>query len=233
MPITIAICEDEPNIRMEIAGMIQRRGDYSPDSFDSADALLKSGKEYDICILDIQMPGVNGMELAKKIRSRGNHPGPIIIFVTAFREYMQDAFDVQAYHFLTKPIDEEKFHAVLAGAVMESERRSRREHITVKISGASYTLPLDEIFFVESLGKKVAIHTRKDTLECYGKIGEIAGKLEGSPMFFRCHRCYIVNLEHISGFGSKSIRLANGREVHLAREKHQGFLKAYAQYAMK
>jgi DNA-binding LytR/AlgR family response regulator len=232
--ITIAVCDDEPNIREEIAALIKSRsGDYSFGCYGSADALLTSGKSYDIYILDIQMPGMSGMELAEKIRAARERPGPVIIFVTALREHMQEAFDVQAYHYLLKPIDKEKFHTVLAGAVAESLRWNKREHIVVKLGGVSHTVSLDDILFVESLRKQVAIHTRTGVLEVYGKIGELAKTLEASHMFFRCHRCYIVNMDRIAKFSTKALTMINGQEIFLAREKYQGFVKAYAQYAMK
>ncbi len=234
MPIAIAICEDEARVREEIAGMIQSHSSSCGlDSYETADALIQSGKDYDIYLLDIQMSGMSGMELAAKIRSERNSLEPVIIFITALREYMQDAFDVQAYHFLTKPIDADKFLSVLDKAVAESMRRNRRDHITVKVSGIAHNVPLDDIMFVESKGKKVAIRTSDSMLECYGQIGEIAAKLEGNPGFFRCHRCYIVNMEYITSFSSNAISLASGQEVYIAREKYQGFIRAYAQYAMK
>jgi DNA-binding LytR/AlgR family response regulator len=234
MRVDIAVCEDEANIREEIAGFIQSRDlNRGLELYESADALLKSGKSYDVYILDIQMPGLSGMELAKKIRDEQSYPGPVIVFLTALREQMQDAFDVQAYNFLTKPVDENRFSAVLAGAIAESARRNRREHIVVKRGGMSHTVPLCEILFVESVRKQVLIYTKAGLLEVYGKISELAEALEASEMFFRCNRCYIVNMAHIASFTANAVVLKNGRDVFLSREKYPDFVKAYAQYAMK
>jgi DNA-binding LytR/AlgR family response regulator len=231
--VSIAVCEDEPNIREEIAALIKSHsGDYSLICYSSADALLDIGESYDIYFLDIQMPGMSGMQFAEQIRSCGEYPGPVIIFVTALRDHMQEAFDVQAYHFLLKPIDAGKFHTVLAGAVAESLKRNRRESIVVRQNGIAHTIPLEDILFVESLRKQVIIHTRTGVLEVYGKIGELAKTLEASNMFFRCHRCYIVNMERIAKFSAKTLIMTNGQEIFLAREKYKGFVKAYAQYAM-
>ena len=234
MSITIALCEDEQNIREEIAELILCYDtNYRLESYVSADALINSGKDYDIYILDIQMPGISGMELAENIRNKQFYPGPVIIFITAFKEYMHSAFDVQAYHFLTKPIDEDKFHEVLKNAAVECQRRSKPEHIVVKASGIAHSVCLSDIIYVESIGKKVAIRTPGGIIESYGKISEIAATLLDCPMFFRCHRCYIVNMEYIKSFSAKAISLTNGQQVNLAREKHQSFLEAYARYAMK
>jgi DNA-binding LytR/AlgR family response regulator len=171
------------------------------------------------------------MRLAEHIRNEQQYPGPVIFFVTALREHMQNAFDVHAYHYLVKPIDEQKFHTVRAGAIAESIKRNRREHLAVKRDGVVHMIALDEILFVESSRKQVAIHTKNGVIECYGKISEFAEKL--SSDFYKCHRCYIVNMAHIARFSAKAIMLSGGQEVFLAREKYQGFVKAYAQYSMK
>lgn len=233
MQVSIAICEDEAVIREEIAGLVQSHDDgYALDCFGSAAELLNAGRQYDIYILDIQMPGVSGMELAEKLRGDAGFPGPVIIFVTAMREYMPAAFDVQAYHFLVKPIDSEKFNKVLAGAVSDFIRRNRREQVTVQLDGRVYTVMLKDIFFVESSRNKVVLHTKAGAVEYYGKIGEFTESLDSDSMFIRCHRCYIVNMEHIARFDEKSIFLKNGQEIFISRTKYTEFAKAYMQYAM-
>jgi DNA-binding LytR/AlgR family response regulator len=232
--ISVAVCEDEPNIREEISNLVQNSGILCRTvCYCSADALLKSGENYDIYILDIQMPGVSGMDFARQIRAQREHPGPIIFFVSALADYMQSAFDVQAYHFLIKPIDEKKFQAVLAGAAEECLRRGKREFISVKIGGNTCTVALYEILFIESFKKQIVIHTTNGEYAVYGKISDFAEKLKSSPGFFRCHRCYIVNMEHILRFNTKTISLKSGQDIFLSRENYLGFVKAYASFAMQ
>ncbi len=234
MSVMVAVCEDECSLREEIASLIQGVGGLSLDCYESGEALLASGKDYELYVLDIQMPGIDGMELAEKIRSRQEKsPGPIIIFTTAFREHMQKAFDVKAYHFLLKPLDKEKFLTVLSGAVSEIAGRHRLEHITVSVGGAAHTVTRRGILYIESNGKKVNIHTGTGVLECTGKLREFEDMLKESPMFFRCHRCYIVNMEHISRYNAKVLTMSNGQEIFIAREKYRPFVSAFAQYAMR
>jgi DNA-binding LytR/AlgR family response regulator len=242
--ISIAVCEDEAKIRNEIVNLIQSRDEglvgsgascspmqpeYTVDAYESGIALLAADKRYDIYILDIQMPGMTGMELARAVRDKQDYPGPIIMFITALSEHMQEAFDVQAYHFLLKPLDEDKFHAVFSGAVSELSRRMSQEYVIVKNAGVTDTIPLGAILFVESRNKKIEISTGKETVEFYGKISEF----EKKPHFFRCHRCYIVNMEHIIRYSANAIKLSNGQEIALSRKLYPDFVKAYLEFAMR
>jgi DNA-binding LytR/AlgR family response regulator len=228
--VSIAVCEDEPKIREEIVRLIQScNKEYTAYAYESGASMLAVDKRYDIYILDIQMPGISGMELARVIREKREQPGPIIMFITVLSEHMQQAFDVQAYHFLLKPLDEEKFRTVLAGAVSEINRRNAQEYVVVKLAGVTSAIPLSDILFVESRNKKIEIRTRGETVEYYGKIGEF----EKKPHFFRCHRCYIVNMEHIARYSSNAITLSNGQEISLSRKMYPEFVKAYLEFVMK
>jgi DNA-binding LytR/AlgR family response regulator len=229
MSIRVAICEDEAPIREEILRLAEGYGDgYVVDAYESGDALLAAGEQYDLYMLDIQMPGISGMELARVIREGQEYPGPMILFITAMGKRMQEAFDVQAYHFLVKPLNEEKFHSVFTGAIRELERRQTQEQIIIKHAGVTHSIPLGDILFVESDKKKVVLQTRTGSVEYYGKISEF----EERPHFFRCHRCYIVNMEHIVRYNGVVITLTDGQEVSISRKLYPEFIKAYLAYAM-
>jgi DNA-binding LytR/AlgR family response regulator len=227
IPVTIAVCEDEKNIRDEIGQLLRKHIDCCcVDCFEDAGALFKTGKRYDIYIMDIQMSGLNGMDAARKIKETTGSHAAAVIFVTAFKEYMQDAFDVRAYHFLLKPIDEKKFVSVLSGAVGECRENASRANIFVKNAGVSHVVPIDDILFIESRNKKVVIHTKGGRIEYYGRIGDF----DGNPAFYRCHRCYFVNMGHITRYDSKTIWLSDGRDIFLAAKKYPEFVKAFMKY---
>ncbi len=117
--MTAAVCDDEKNIREHLSRLIKAQAvGCCVDLFESGDALLASQTEYDIYFLDIHMPGTNGMQAAEELRGRRRAKlGPgIIIFITALREHMSEAFDVNAFHYLVKPLDEKKFAAVFKRA---------------------------------------------------------------------------------------------------------------------
>ena len=118
----IAVCDDEKEIRDMFAEKI---GKLCPEAdlwlYQSGEELLLSEKEPDILLLDIQMPGKNGMETAKELRRKNKRA--IIIFVTALDDFVFQAFDVGAFHYLVKPFDDRKFAEVLQNAIEQSEDR--------------------------------------------------------------------------------------------------------------
>lgn len=178
------------------------------------------------------MGSVSGMDLARRIREQeeGVRQRSIIIFVTGYREYMEAAFDVNAFHYLVKPIDEGKFSEVFSRAWKEMSVSSEqaKKYIIVKSTGAQKKLLLRNIYYIESGNKKVIIHTTDGTLEVYGKMEELENRL-GST-FYRCHRCYLVNMEKISAYSADNIQVINGDNLLLARKKYSDFIKTYMRY---
>ena len=125
----IAICDDEKNIRELIGSKVTAQYPEAEIIFyQSGEELLLSDKQIDILLLDIQMSGRNGMETAREVRKKENNI--ILIFVTALEEYVFQAFDVGAFHYIVKPIDEAKFAAVLKRAVDDVNDRSMKEQVS-------------------------------------------------------------------------------------------------------
>ncbi len=234
MKLNIAICDDEKAIREQINELIEEeKPGVCPEFYETGDSLLAAGKQFDIVFLDIQMDGTDGIEGAKKLRESSALKGAedaILIFITAIREYVFKAFDVAAFHYLLKPIEEDKFHEVFGRAKKELEKRKskRRETIFIKTRNRSFTLEKDSILYVESRAKKVEIHTAGENIEVYASMNELEGQLGGG--FYRCHRGYLVNMAYVAEYDSKSISLNNGEYVYLAKERYGEFVKAYMRY---
>lgn len=100
--------------------------------------------------------------------------------------------------------------------------------IIIKTSSNFQKIPLADILYIESNDKRAIIHTANETLECMQSIGSIAENLTKS--FFRCHRCYIVNLQFVSGYTSSSVQLKRGEDIPLSRRKRALFVNMYAMY---
>ena len=229
MGLNIAICDDEKMIREQIKELAEKEmPDVCAGLYETGDALLAAGKQFDIVFLDIQMEGTDGIETAKRLRQKDEDT--ILIFITGIREYVFEAFDVAAFHYLLKPIEEEKFREVFrrAGRELEKRKSKRRETVFIKTRNRSFSLEKDSILYIESRGKKVEIHTTGETIEAYASMNEMEGQLGGG--FFRCHRGYLVNMAHIVKYGIDSIFLSNGEKVYLTRKKHNEFVKAYMWY---
>ena len=178
MGLNIAICDDEKVIREQIKELAEKEMPCVCDGlYETGDALLASGKQFDIVFLDIQMEGTDGIETAKRLRQRDEDT--ILIFITGIREYVFEAFDVAAFHYLLKPIEEEKFREVFrrAGRELEKRKSKRRETVFIKTRNRSFSLEKDSILYIESRGKKVEIHTTGETIEAYASMNEMEGQL--------------------------------------------------------
>ena len=231
----IAVCDDDSAAREHIISLINKQiTDAEILSFSGGEELLDSRTDADICFLDVEMKKMSGMDAARLIRQRQSEtdcPPSIIIFITGYEKYMNDAFDVSAFHYLLKPINEEKFCTVFGRALKElsaAEERARK-YVLIKNSGVQQKIYIRDIYYIESANKKVIIHTADGTLECYGKMEEFE-QMTGSG-FYRCHRCYLVNMEKITSYNVDTISVVNGDKLILAQKKYTDFVRQYMKYA--
>ena len=220
----VAICDDEKAICDQLHKLLLREDPKAEVCvFHSAEELLAGSEAFQILFLDIQMPGINGMQAARQLRERNRDV--CIIFVTAVKEYVFEAFDVAAFHYLLKPIEEEKFAQVYGNAKKSCEKT---EPIVIKTKHSTYTIVPDDILYIESQVKKQVLHMTKGDLVCYGKLNELQEKLGNG--FYRCHRGYLVNMAYISGYTADEIRLTDGQIVYMAKERYADFRKSYLHY---
>lgn len=236
--MNVAVVDDEKIIREHLRSLIEKyRPDCRAEAFASGEELLAARKHFDIVFLDIQMEGVDGMEVAKRLRERsrdGRQEETVLIFVTGIREYALEAFDVAAFHYLLKPVEERKLSEVLERAVREAEKQKgcRQERLVFKTRKRSVTLHPEQILYLENRGRKLVIHTSgaagDKLIEIYAAMGALEEQLGGG--FYRCHRGYLVNMAYIAEYDGDSITLSNGETVYLAKGRYHEFVKAYMHY---
>lgn len=230
-----AICDDEANTRAYLAALIRAQPwPCEIVEYACAGDCLADAQNIDLLFLDIGLApsGLDGMELARKIRERAAMTRPVIVFVTGHERYVFDAFDVGAFQYLLKPVDEGKFARVFARAVEQIEagreglRRGRA--LTLRSAGVSKTVPLDRIYYVESSGHKVVLHLKDGEFACYAKLRDLELELQGQ--FFRIHKGYLVNLSYVEGYGKTEVELTNGERLLLSKYKYQDFVKAHLRF---
>lgn len=200
----IAICDDEVSMVQILEEKIKKLlPDAVIDKYLSGDELIASGSKPDILFLDIQMPGMDGMETAKMLRQ--DNEDMILIFVTAAEEYVFQAFDVGAFHYLVKPFFDEKLKEVVTKAVHNIKRSSRLEkdekYIMVQTAGSHIKIFLRDIVYAEVYNRKVIIHTRSTDIEYYGKLQELSD-MAGTD-FFRTHRAYLVHFKYVEKYDAR------------------------------
>lgn len=229
--LKIAICDDDEQMRGYLQTVISRQTGVQADLYASGEELLSRETEYDILFLDIclkQEEGahrLNGMETARRIRA---HSDMLIIFITAMPDYVYEAYDVEAFHYLLKPIDVKKLEEVTARAAAKAKEKKNVPSLLIKTNGKFVRIPVDEIYYAENDGRKVTLHTGNGDYSYYEKMEVLEQKLaEG---FFRSHRGYLVNLQEVAGYNRMSITLKCGDTVFLSKQKYSGFVAAYMDY---
>ena len=234
--ISIAVVDDEKIIREQIKNLIKlSTKECDIDVYATGEELLMSRKEYDVIFLDIQMDGRNGIETARILRQRNtvrntSRKESILIFITGIKEYVFEAFDVAAFHYLLKPIEENKFNEVFKRAMREIERQKNDtpKQLFIKTRTRNITLNQSDILYIENRAKKVEVHTTQEVIEMYASMKELEKQLGGD--FYRCHRGYLVNMAYIAEYESDSISLSNGETVFMAKDRYHEFVKVYMRY---
>ena len=236
--IRIAICDDEQNIRSYLAALIRREDSSCRISeYASAEAYLAAGEDYDLLLLDIELGGgagspgsMDGMALARRLRSLPPDRQPLIIFVTGYESYVYQAFDVEAFQYLVKPVDEGRFADVFRRAAEKLSvlEKQRQRTLLVQYAGSSRVIPLENIRYVESHGHKLLLHLKEGTVEYYGKIGEL--ELELGGQFARIHKGYLVNLRHVEEYARGQVTLTDGEKLVISKYKYDAFVKQHLRF---
>lgn len=194
--------------------------------FFGGQELLDSEENFDIIFLDIQMPEINGMNLAKKMRSWDKQS--LIIFITAFSRYVFEAYDVEAFHYLVKPIKYETLKKVLEKAVKKLDNHTE-DFLIISTGRQTKKLLLRDILYIESIGRIVKIHCKDCAVETYEQIGILEEKLR-DKFFFRCHKSFLVNLAFIDTFNKTEIRMENDDKIIIAKRRWEEFQKEMLSY---
>lgn len=231
----IAICDDEREMCDILMKKVQEL--YPEEEvrmYQSGKELLAAKEDADILLLDIQMPQKNGMELARELRRSGKNT--IIIFITALEEYVFQAFDVGAFHYLVKPFEDEKFKVVLQRAVQQYQERNtvseekEERCLLIKTGGVCTKVMVSDIIYAEVFNRKVMIHKTDGDIEYYGKMFELETQLGGD--FFRTHRAYLVHYKYVVRYDASTVYLKRGRAL-IAKNNYAKFVKGYLKYNIR
>ena len=218
----IAICEDETYLLEELrkkaeAYLKTRHYPAEIRTFTSGEDLLKEQRTFDLILLDLVLPGINGLETAKRLSSKSR-----IIFITSYREYAVDAFEVEAVHYLLKPVTDERLYKAMDRALKQFKQEDDRTLALIK-SGSTHILPIRDILYCEVFDHRVCIHTAQGNYEYSGTLDMLEGKLDGR--FFRCHRSYLINMSHVVGQEKGTALVSNGNRVLISRRKQAEFMQ--------
>ncbi len=231
MKYKIVICDDEQNQMEYITSIVTSWSAHEGHNceirtFASAKAFLfeyEKDKAYDILLLDVEMKNMNGIELAKRIRKDNNRAE--IIFITSHFEFVGEGYEVDALHYLVKPIFEDKLTQVLNKA---AEKLSvKPPAVIISCEGETIKLYESDILYVESFLHYVVIHAKEKEYKIKESISSFEDKL--SDDFYRIHRSYVVSLKYITKISRTSVNIGN-LELPLSRGKYDDINRAFIEH---
>ena len=194
--------------------------------FLSGEELLSYDGQIDILFLDIQMKGMDGLETARKLRE-GQFRG-FLIFITVLKEMVFQSFEVQAYDYLVKPVDEKQFGKTME-RLFASMQNNNEDSLLVQKGYEGRIIREEEIVFCEVIDRKIYLNlTSGEVVDYYERIENLESKL-GSH-FFRCHRSYLINLKHLKGYKNGTACMDNGKEIPVSRLRSKEFSGVVLQY---
>lgn len=227
--VNIILCDDEKEQRRQLKTIIKtymelKGVEFSFSEFPSGEALLGSQQRItaDLIFLDIEMGTMDGMETAKALR-REDNPA-IIVFVTAYDDYVFQGYDVKALNYILKPYDHQRIKDVLTEAL--SLLGQRVEDIYPLETGSGvYKLALKKVLYFMSDKRKIIAVTTGGSTDFYGKLEDVSLKVPS--YFIRIHRRYLVNLNFVTGVEKDKV-IVGSQVLPVSRSHHQELLLAFA-----
>ena len=214
----IAVCDDNPKELERIKGCFCRIQGYDLvcSYFDSTSTVMEilktENSPYDLYILDIEMPGMNGLKLAKSIREKDSRA--LFVFLTSYTRYMKDVFDVVTFDFIEKPISDEKLLQILERAATYLNITS--QHFSFGYRASRYSLKYDRILYIEQKGRQALIHTFEDVYKTNMTLEEIWKQLNPKS-FVHIHSSYIINLYNLDRKDNEIAIMRNGEKLHITK----------------
>lgn len=230
--LKFAMCDDEPYMIKELSTHLSEymkansKAAYTVEHFKNGRFLLESGCMYDLIFLDIQMEQPNGMETARMLRQQNNQS--LLVFVTVLKEYVFDAFEVEAFDYLTKPLDSSHFRRTMDRVMHALEQRAVKS-ILIQRGTSCEVILLSQIVYCEVQGRKLYIHQSDgQIIDYYDKLENFERRVDGR--FFKCHRSYLVNLDYVRGCNAGQVILFQSDKIPVSRLRERDLTQALLQY---
>lgn len=227
----VAIVEDENTFSDELQEYLKQYQEEKDVRFkisvfgDGAEILEDYQSVYDVILLDIEMPKVNGMEAAQRIREID--PDVVLVFITNMASYAIHGYEVGALDFVMKPLTYYTFSMKITRA-LKRVRKKEQQNILLTLPGGVKKLGIQQIYYVEVENRHLHYHTDEGEFVLRGTMQSVEEMIAPYP-FVKCNHWYIVNLMHVSEVRGNTV-IVGGFELEISRRNRTPFLKALTEY---
>ncbi len=229
--VQIAIIEDDPADLKHLMECLQRYEQEQAEHFsvhpfsDPADFLNSCHSNYDLVLIDIELPGVNGMEVARRLREIDSQV--TLVFITNMEQYAINGYEVDALDFVVKPVNYYRFSSMLRKALRHITHQEEKE-VVIQSAGQITRLRVSQIYYVEVRDHLLIYCTSQGRLEAWGKLTDVEDQLSAYG-FARCSSSHLVNLRHVTSVTGNSVDVA-GAKFPISQRRRKAFYTCVNSY---
>ncbi len=227
----VAIVEDEKEAADVLTEYLEKYGmenglQFNCTRFEDAESFLTGyGCQYDLVFMDIEMPYINGLSAAHRLREADDSVA--LVFVTNLARYAINGYEVNALDYILKPFSYQSF-ALKMRKVVNYCRRMSENSILITFKGNAKRLPLNEINYVEISAHNIIFHTTEGPVQSYGTLKDVSCELDGKG-FALCNRCYLVNLRRVKYIDGYTVKVGD-EELQISRPQKKSFAEAFKKF---
>ncbi len=230
----IAVVDDEENARSSLLTYLQKYSEedkrvFKFNEFSTGASFLNAcqKQKYDVIFLDIEMPGLNGLETGEKLRQFNKNS--VIIFVTNLAQYAIKGYSLHAYDYIVKPLNYEAFYLKMKELMPLLEAHEKHDLILNISSSKMVVVTIEEILYVESRSHDIYYHMEDGNIyRIYGTLG-LSEKNLPKKLFARCNSCYLINFSQISSIKGDEVIIGE-EKLKISRPKKKTFLRLFEEY---
>ncbi len=206
--------------------------EFEKDTRLSGDFILTEKNSYDIAIVDVEMPGISGIELSQKLKEI--NPKICIMILTAFDNYLDYAMKIQVFRYLSKPIDRNRFIRNLEEAVEEYNKTNKK--LTLKSNDSFIVINTNDILYLERKTSGTAVVTVNGEFEVKEKLDECKALINHPDVFVHSHNSIVVNLQNVVNFDKSNVTLQkNDKETvktYMSQRKYKEFKENFMKFVI-
>lgn len=235
----IALIDDMIKDRTHVRSLLDKFSkkqiiDIDVNEFTSAEdflAVFEKGK-YDLVLSDILMGGISGIEMGRKLRLIDENC--IMVFLTVSNYYAQESYELNAFNYLLKPVEEDKFFKLLTNVSEKLEKNEEVLRVTTRGRfSVQFSIPFSKIIYIDIVNRAVCIHMIDKSIEIAETLSECKKQLELNDEFVNCCKGYIVNLNHVKRLEDTDFYMTNNVLVPIKKRYNQDIKNAYMKHKLK